>query len=278
MNQPKLILSWPIVKNYFRLFFSDPKRAFWKAFAIVDERVRLTQRVKVYNYGERLVLADRYNGETTQTLDTLLHLVRYEWVEQLTRDMKEIDFLDDGCGSGYGTHYLASQGIKSITGTDLDSSAVRYAKRHYKLGNLRFMVMDSCHLGFETESFGCVISFHVIEHVPAECQPVLIRETARVLKPDGVFFIGCPNGRVADTDNRFHMHELSAQELTDNLKKYYADVTLFGQDVMLGGTRLKHDWLRAAGIQGLSPENIIITDEDIDRCCGLLAICRSPYR
>jgi len=278
MNQPKFVLSGRILRNYVELFFKNPKKAFWKAFAIVDERMRLTQRVRVYNYGERLVLADRYEGETTQTLDTLLHLVRYEWVEQLTRDKRGSDFLDDGCGSGYGTHFLASHGVKAVVGTDLDASTIRYAKDHYKLSNLQFMVMDSCRLEFKDESFGCVISFHVIEHVPEGSQELLLRETARILKPDGVLFIGCPNGPVTESDNRFHIHELSVEEFTGSLKKHYADVVVLGQDVVLDGVRLKRDWLRAGSVPQLSRDNFIITDEEVDQCCGLLAICRLPYK
>jgi SAM-dependent methyltransferase len=50
---------------------------------------------------------------------------------------------------------------------------------------------DACYLPFKNNSFGCVYSMDVIEHIPNDL--LFIQENIRVLKPGGTLIIGTPN-------------------------------------------------------------------------------------
>ena len=50
----------------------------------------------------------------------------------------------------------------------------------------RLLSMDATHMGLPSESFDCVYSFDVFEHLPDV--GAVVRECARVLKPGGVFY------------------------------------------------------------------------------------------
>jgi 2-polyprenyl-3-methyl-5-hydroxy-6-metoxy-1,4-benzoquinol methylase len=45
--------------------------------------------------------------------------------------IQRLNCLEDGCGSGYGTHYLSSNGVKEIMGIDISSEAIEYATKHF---------------------------------------------------------------------------------------------------------------------------------------------------
>jgi len=66
-------------------------------------------------------------------------------------------------------------------------------------------------------SVDALVSFETIEHLPADAQPAMLAEFARVLAPNGILVMSSPNrpeysGR-RDYRNPFHLHELDRDEL-----------------------------------------------------------------
>ncbi len=100
------------------------------------------------------------------------------------------EVLDLGCGRGEGLALLAGA---SIPARGVDSSqamvdACREKGVSAECGDL-FAVLAAA----PAESLGGVVSFHVIEHLPAESLDRLARLAWRALKPGGVLILETPN-------------------------------------------------------------------------------------
>ena len=54
------------------------------------------------------------------------HLARYRWAGALVEGKR---VLDAGCGTGYGSELLASQGAAEVVGVDVDADAIEAASR-----------------------------------------------------------------------------------------------------------------------------------------------------
>lgn len=233
--------------------------------------LEITTSAKVRERGERLVITSWETAKSSRALTSMAHLQRYEWV--LTY-LKGLSCLDAGCGSGYGTYYLAQNGVGQILGVDVSSPAIRYAQEHYTHESLAFLRMDICALGFELGSLDAVISFDVLEHLDEERQHRFLSESARAVSEGGIAVLGCPNATVSTRRNPHHPRELSSQDFEDILKVYYKSVRLFGQDLVINGVRQEEDWYRC--LSRISYDNLLIVERDSDLAYGLLAICSNP--
>lgn len=112
----------------------------------------------------RYALLNRWDRSHLEKIDRLLDLSPGEKV------------LEVGCGQGHLTRRLAARGI-DVTGIEANPEAVEVA------GTDRVLHMHGESLDFESESFGTVISVHVLEHIPSLERA--ISEMERVLKPGG---------------------------------------------------------------------------------------------
>ncbi|MBN1919762.1 MAG: methyltransferase domain-containing protein [Anaerolineae bacterium] len=91
--------------------------------------------------------------------------------------------LDIGCGS---SKILASLPEASV-GLDIQLNKLRFARRYGRaLAN-----GDTFRLPFAAQSFDCVLSSQVIEHLPADDS--VFDEMVRVLRPEGRLIIGTPD-------------------------------------------------------------------------------------
>ncbi|MFZ6020726.1 MAG: methyltransferase domain-containing protein [Chloroflexota bacterium] len=119
--------------------------------------------------------------------------------------------LDLGCGDG---HFASIAFEKPLTvGLDPWWQPVKEAaNRHAYRLTLRG---SGVQIPFDDETFASVVSNSVLEHIP-DLQPVL-EETARVLKPGGVFVFCVPNHRFLETlsiarfFDRLGLHGLAKQ-------------------------------------------------------------------
>ena len=139
--------------------------------------------------------------------------------------------LDVACGEGYGSALLASSAAH-VTGVDIAEAAIEHAKRAYAgVANLAFHRAPCTALPLEAASIDIAVSFETIEHI-AE-QPQFLDELARVLKPDGVLLLSCPN-KLEYTDkrgfvNEFHVKELYRAELEELVSARFAHAQWFAQ-------------------------------------------------
>ncbi|HEX5128733.1 MAG TPA: methyltransferase domain-containing protein, partial [Usitatibacter sp.] len=139
--------------------------------------------------------------------------------------------LDVACGEGYGTAALA-QIARSAVGVDVSAQAIAHARATYaNVANASFVEASCTELPLPDAAFDTVVSFETLEHV--EAQEAFLDEVARVLAPDGVLVLSCPN-KVEYTDkrdyhNEFHVKELYREELAKLVSARFPEIAWFGQ-------------------------------------------------
>lgn len=133
---------------------------------------------EMYNVGKR-------SQKGNKALAVLL-----EHLEGEGRDPAGLKVLDIGCSTGFMTR-LYGLNFGEVVGIDIDGGAVRYAKRHNSMENIRYFVSDSMNINFEDESFDVVSCTHIYEHVPDSKR--LISEIYRVLKKGGICYFAAGN-------------------------------------------------------------------------------------
>ena len=139
--------------------------------------------------------------------------------------------LDVACGEGYGSALLA-RGAAHVTGVDVSEPAIAHAKAAYAdRGNLEFVRASCTELPLPDASVDVAISFETLEHI-AEQDPFL-DQLARVLKPDGVLVLSCPN-KLEYSDkrnyrNEFHVKEMYRDELERMVAARFPESQWYGQ-------------------------------------------------
>ncbi len=107
-------------------------------------------------------------------------------VERLGRDPRRLRALDVGCGGGLLAEEFARLGC-AVTGIDPSEPSLATARAHAQASGLRIDYQQGMgeQLPFEDARFDLVYCCDVLEHVSNPKR--VIAETARVLKPGGVY-------------------------------------------------------------------------------------------
>jgi ubiquinone/menaquinone biosynthesis C-methylase UbiE len=139
--------------------------------------------------------------------------------------------LDVACGEGYGSALLARHAAE-VTGVDLSQAAIDHARHAYAdLGNARFVCASCTALPLGDASVDLVVSFETLEHIAG--QEAFMDEVARVLRPDGVLLLSCPNKREYSDNrgytNEFHVKELYREELQALVAARFAESDWYAQ-------------------------------------------------
>lgn len=142
----------------------------------------------------------------------------------LVKDLIYGDVLEVGCGEGRGIDLLLEK-AKTYTAIDKIDSVIERLSARYPSG--KFISGNIPPLSsFGDDSFDCVVSFQVIEHI--ENDHLFLKEINRVLKPGGKAWITTPNRPLSLSRNPWHIREYTSKELTDLAKKYFAQVEMKG--------------------------------------------------
>jgi SAM-dependent methyltransferase len=150
------------------------------------------------------------------------HWHRYAFARGLVAGRR---VLDVACGEGYGSGLLA-QSAAHVIGIDIDVRTLAHARRAYAdRANVTFVEGSATALPLGDASVDAIVSFETIEHLPADDQPRMLGEFARVLARDGVLVLSSPN-RPQYSDargyaNPFHLHELDRDELAHLLEPHF---------------------------------------------------------
>src|SRR5260221_1921064 len=140
------------------------------------------------------------------------HWHRYHFARRFVAGKR---VLDVACGEGYGSALLAREAAH-VTGVDLSQPAIDHAQRTYGAReNIEFACAPCTHVPLADASVDVVGSFETIQHLSQQAE--FVDEIARVLRPDGLLVISCPN-KSEYTDkrgfrNEFHVKELYRDEL-----------------------------------------------------------------
>lgn len=97
--------------------------------------------------------------------------------------------LDVGCGTGLLVKFLSTSGFRAV-GCDIEDEAIKAAKN---LNNIDLVKASAINLPFPNNSFDCITSISVVEHLRPQEVKKFIKESKRILKPGGFIFIVTPN-------------------------------------------------------------------------------------
>ncbi|MBW2675582.1 MAG: class I SAM-dependent methyltransferase [Deltaproteobacteria bacterium] len=99
--------------------------------------------------------------------------------------------LDAGCGDGEKTFFV-SQHVKRVIGIDPDEDMIKAAQTAFVRRNLVFQAGRGESMGFPALSFDAVLFNESLHHIPVGKQSDALRESCRVLKPEGRLLITEP--------------------------------------------------------------------------------------
>jgi len=161
------------------------------------------------------------------------HISRYVFASKFINKHHQV--LDVGCGTGYGTFEL-SKVAGEVTGIDISSEAIDYAKSNYAKDNLIFVCKDSRNIEKYNE-FDIAVSFEVIEHI--EFVEEYLSSIKKSLKPEGVFIVSTPNKKmysdsIENYKNPYHVKEYYYDEFKALLSLTFSNVEIYSQDFTQG--------------------------------------------
>lgn len=123
--------------------------------------------------------------------------------------------LEIGTGTGYGIEIIAPSAESFVTLDKFRSPEVESLPR-----GVEFREATVPPLPFDDESFDCVVSFQVIEHIKRD--RAFVDEVRRVLKRGGKFIVSTPNRPMSLTRNPWHVREYTAEEFAALLGDFSA--------------------------------------------------------
>jgi len=109
---------------------------------------------------------------------------------QAMQNNKCVSLLEIGAGPGQDSLFFREKGFK-VTCTDLSPEMVRICKER----GLDARVMDYYKMDFPDGSFDAVYAMNCLLHVPKNQIRVVLEEVRRVLKPQGLFYLGVYGGQ-----------------------------------------------------------------------------------
>ncbi|MBS1491606.1 MAG: methyltransferase domain-containing protein [Bacteroidetes bacterium] len=141
----------------------------------------------------------------------------------LAADYVQGDLLEVGCGEGRGIGRLLPK-VSTYSAIDKITTVVENLKA--KFPEVRFTSGNIPPLPYADQSFDCVVSFQVIEHIFED--RFFLQEISRVLRTGGTALITTPNRTMSLSRNPWHEREYTANELTETAKAYFSNVTMKG--------------------------------------------------
>jgi SAM-dependent methyltransferase len=112
-----------------------------------------------------------------------------------------VRLLEIGAGTGQDSLFFASNGLE-VVATDMSPAMVARCRDK----GLDARVMDFSQLDFETASFDAVHAMNCLLHVPNTDLPAVLSAIGRVLRPNGLFFLGVYGGRAEEGEANWDDH------------------------------------------------------------------------
>jgi len=133
--------------------------------------------------------------------------------------------LDAGCGDGWYTARLSEE-AKEVHGVDVSSRAIEFAK---SINSHASFISDSLvKLPYEDKKFDRIFSFQVIEHIPPDELPSVVKELSRVLTNNGLLIVTVPS--VNRRMSRAHFQHFTQETLDAALNSRFSLVESAGQE------------------------------------------------
>jgi len=114
--------------------------------------------------------------------------IRSAFLSLLQQEQKQT-LLEIGAGTGIDSKYFQDAGLDVVC-IDLSLEMVRFCR----LKGLTAQVMDIADLQFPAGSFDAVYALNCLLHLPHDELPAALKAINKVLKPNGLFFMGMHGG------------------------------------------------------------------------------------
>lgn len=119
--------------------------------------------------------------------------LRLKHIAKMVHPEKGDKILDIGCASGAISDFCGRFGAQ-VTGVDLSTIGVRYAKKKFARKNVSFIVADvSCMEMIKNNTYDKAVAADLVEHIEMDCFEKMLKEAYRVLKKGGTLSIYTPN-------------------------------------------------------------------------------------
>jgi len=119
---------------------------------------------------------------------------------RIKNDLKNIikegmKVLDLGCGTGITTKYIAELGAK-VTGIDLSPKLIEFAKENSAHENAEYFIGDITKVDLYKNLFDVICLCDIMEHIPREKIPDLIKNIRRYAHKNTVIYLNIPDARL----------------------------------------------------------------------------------
>ena len=135
---------------------------------------------------------------------------------------EQSNYLDLGCGIGRHLMYGLDVGF-NVTGIDLSEVAVQTAKRyistHPKVkGNEQVIATSATAMPFKNGSFDIIVSHGVLDSMPYVVAKEVVKETARVISLDGIFYCDLISGEFKEF---YEEEEVTVEHERGTIQSYF---------------------------------------------------------
>lgn len=123
--------------------------------------------------------------------------------------------LEVGCGEGLLSIAL-SKLENQVTGIDVSDICISLARKNklrFSATKVNFLRMNATKLDFQASTFDLVISVGLLEHLHPDDAQHHLRESVRVLKSNGRYFLVTPNAYAGTHAGDTHLKEYTFEEL-----------------------------------------------------------------
>ncbi len=157
--------------------------------------------------------------EMTEGFDLLslrLHFDRYRFAGD---NIVPGRVLDIACGTGYGSHLLATEfggSISEIVAVDISEESILYAQKRYSLPKISFVLNDAFNFS-DREKFHSIVTLETIEHL--HDPSAFIKKLYDLLHPGGVLIASAPVTLSTDI-NPYHVNDFSDKTFRSLFKSY----------------------------------------------------------
>ncbi len=107
----------------------------------------------------------------------------------LLQDEKKKTLLEVGAGTGKDSQFFQENGFE-MTCTDLSPAMINFCRKK----GLNAHVMDFLSLNFPDASFDALYALNCLLHVPAQNLPDVLGKLQKLLRADGLFYLGVYGG------------------------------------------------------------------------------------
>jgi SAM-dependent methyltransferase len=166
-------------------------------------------------------------------------------LRRLRPNLRNRGLLDIGCGGGRWSQFFQDHGC-NVKGIDIQERTIRGNREMFP--TIDFEVMSVTNLLFPNNSFDLLCSVTVLQHLPYREQEEAVREIARVLRPEGLFFL-LESTDESDAPHMFPRRAVDWQELAQQVGLVLSYQDALGYDpIFLALTRMLHVFRKGLGL------------------------------